>query len=136
MATLKVGDKTLELPQYKLRELRAAAPYITRAMAAGRSLASVEPGNNGDLVTAMFEGTRDILAVLAIGVLKSRSEFPYTVAKIGAAIDEIEGDIDMSQMAELNVTFSEILGEAGMVRANGNPPPPPPAVAEGTSAST
>jgi hypothetical protein len=122
MATLTYGETTLELPQFKLRELRAAAPYVTRAMRAVREIQGVAlEATSEDVVGKMFDGIGDVLAVLAIGVLKLREKYPYTPDKIAAVSDEIEGEIGMSQITQLNATFSQILGEAGMVRANGDP---------------
>ncbi len=120
MASITYGDKTTEIAPYKLRELRAAAPYIDRALAKRRAVRSRLGDGDPDAADRpmefMTDSVNDVLSVIAVGILKDRREFPYTPEKIAAVADEIEGEMDIDGLSVLNSLFDSILREAGMVR--------------------
>lgn len=140
MATLTYGTVTVDLPAFKLREVKAAAPYIDRVLAERRNMATdgvettVERSN---VLETMTNTLSDVLCVCAIGVLKARMEFPYTPNKIRQIADEIEAELGMDEITPLNTVFDEILRESGMVRSNPIPGRPDTTEAEASlSAST
>lgn len=133
MAQFTFGGQTVEIPAYKLREVRAAAPYIDRVLAKRRELSAEGAGalsedevaeqmsRRDNIMETMTSSISDVLSVIAIGVIKSRQEYPYTPAKIAAVTEEIEAETSMDEMSALNPTFDAILREAGMVRSAASP---------------
>jgi hypothetical protein len=140
MAKITVGGVEHDIPPFKLREIRAAAPYIDRVLAQRRNLSAV-PGETPEQTAerileetpgAMEEMTgtmADTIAVVAVGIIKGRREYPYTVTKINAVVDEIEGEMSMDEVGSLSTVFNDILREAGMIRTRPTMP------GEGTSTS-
>ena len=127
MAKIVIGGVEHNIPPFKFREIKAAAPYIDRVLAQRRAMAArvgETPDEtagriideNSRAVELMTDALADTIAVVAVGVLRGRGEFPYTVSAIGALVDEIEGELGMDEVNSLSVVFNDILSEAGMMK--------------------
>jgi hypothetical protein len=126
MAFIVIGGVSHHIPPFRLRELRAAAPYIDRVLGQRRSL-SLAPGETADeAAERMVEGEGimqsltntlgDTLSVIAVGILLGRGDKKYTPEKIADVADEIEGQLALDEISLLNPVFNDILREAGMMK--------------------
>lgn len=136
MAKFKLGEEEIDIPKFKFREIKAAAPFIDRVIARRKKLSAL--GDNsasreevaekltemGAPMETMIETLSDIVRIIAVGVLHARQERPYSVASIEAQAELIEGEIDIDDFSAINAVFDDIAREAGMLRPN--PPKPPP----------
>ena len=128
MTKITIGGVEHDIPAFKLREIKAAAPYIDRVLAQRKSLAahigesSEEAAGriideNANAMESMTGALGDTIAVVAVGIIKGRKQYPYTPAKIAEVVDEIEGELGMDEVNSLAPVFNDILREAGMMRA-------------------
>lgn len=147
MTKITIGGVEHDIPPFKLREIRAAAPYIDRVLAQRKALGS-NPGETAEQTAervlsettgAMEEMTGtlyDTIAVIAVGVIKGRREYPYTPQKIEAVASEIEGELGMDEVGSLSGVFNDILREAGMVKTRPMMPGAGVSTSPSASAST
>lgn len=128
MAKITIGGVEHDIPAFKLREIKAAAPYIDRVLAQRKTLA-MQAGEtpeeaagrmideSSNALETMTSALGDTIAVVAIGIIKGRRQYPYTVARITEVVDEIEGELGMDEVNSLSPVFNDILREAGMMKA-------------------
>ncbi len=92
MAKLTLGGTDYEIRPFKLREIRAAAPFIDRVWARSRG------GETG--VAAMADSLSDMLAALAAGV-------------DGVTAADLEAQAGMDDLPAIRDAFNAVLQEAG-----------------------
>ena len=127
MTKITIGGVQRDIPPFKLRELRAAAPYIDRVLSQRRNLSALQEG--AGVMESLTSTLGDTLSVVAVGVLCGLGDRPYTAEKIARVADDIEGELSLEEINMLNPLFNEILSEAGMKPARPTMP------GEGTSTS-
>jgi hypothetical protein len=101
MARLEIAGRVLEVAPLRLRELRAAAPFIDRiaARARGGGLGSVE---------AVAESAADMLGVIAAGVA-------------GLDPQVLAADMALADLERLRAGFEQVLQEAGLTPGGDRP---------------
>ena len=111
MARLQIGEQAWEIARFRLRELRAAAPFIDRIAARARD-------GRLDTVSAVAESAADMLGVLAAGIE-------------GGDAAAMEAVLTLPDLDGLRASFEQVLQEAGLTRAGeaqglASPVPSPP----------
>lgn len=125
MAMIVVGGVPSLIPPFKLRELRAAAPYIDRVLGKRQVMASssIEEIVEGEgPMQSLTSALSDTLSVIAIGVLLGRGETRYPPGRVAEVSDEIEGQLSLSELSSLQPVFNDILREAGLTQARPTEP--------------
>lgn len=130
MVAFTWGGQTVEIPKFKLREIKAAAPFIDRIMSKRKELQALFAGctsreelasrldERGSNMVSLMEGMGDMIRVAAIGVLHAKEERPYDSTSIEAMAQLIEAELDIGDLDRMQTFFEELLREAGMEQAD------------------